>query len=73
LQEAANESVDYQIQVWAKSEQESLAEVEKAGVKIIRPDKSLFSSKVEPLYESYKKDKEKYELIESIRNYGIEE
>lgn len=73
LQEAANESVDYQIQVWAKSEQESLAEVEKAGVKIIRPDKSLFSSQVEPLYESYKKDAEKYELIESIRNYGIEE
>ena len=48
--------------------QESLDAVEKAGVEIIRPDKTLFSSQVESIYESYKEEPEIYSLIKTIRN-----
>lgn len=72
LKSSAMESLDYQIQVWEKSEKECLEAVQKAGVEIIRPDKSAFSDKVEPLYEAYKDDKEKYDLIQRIKEFGNE-
>jgi TRAP-type C4-dicarboxylate transport system substrate-binding protein len=64
--------VGYQIEVWAESEKESLRAVEEAGVEIIRPQKTVFSEMVEPLYEAYRDDSVKYDLIQSIKNYGIE-
>lgn len=73
LKEAAMESVPYQKEVWAASEQESLEAVEAAGVTIIRPDKSDFSSQVQPLYEAYKSNPVQYQLIQRIQNEGIEE
>jgi tripartite ATP-independent transporter DctP family solute receptor len=72
LKSAADESVGYQIEVWAESEKESLRAVEEAGVEIIRPQKTVFSEMVEPLYEAYRDDSVKYDLIQSIKNYGIE-
>ncbi len=67
LKQAALESVPYQRQEWAKSVKESLDAVKKAGVEIIRPDKSKFSSEVGPIYESYKDQAELYELILRIK------
>ena len=67
MQEAATESVKEQRKLWAISEAEALEEVEKAGVTIIRPDKTLFSDKVGSIYEQYKSDKEMYQLIQDIR------
>lgn len=67
LQTAVNNSVKYQRKLWAEAEAEALAEVEKAGVVIIRPDKSLFSEKVSGIYDSYKDDKEFYDLIQQIK------
>ena len=67
LGEAVKESVKYQRILWAEAEEEALREVQKAGVEIFRPDKSLFAKKVEPIYEGYKQDAEIYALIEQIR------
>ena len=68
VQQAVDSSVIYQRTLWAKAEEEALEEVQKAGVKIIRPDKSLFSSQVKDVYAQYKDDKEMNDLIERIQN-----
>ncbi|WP_421876806.1 TRAP transporter substrate-binding protein [Marinoscillum sp.] len=67
LKQAALESVPFQRKEWEKSVKESLAAVEEAGVEIIRPDKSRFSSMVGPIYDSYKDQTELYELILKIK------
>ncbi|MGB5437380.1 MAG: TRAP transporter substrate-binding protein [Maribacter sp.] len=67
LTESVKESVKYQRKLWAEAEAEALREVEKAGVSIIRPDKSLFAKKVSGIYEDYKDDKDIYPLIQQIR------
>lgn len=67
LKQAVDNSVGYQRKLWLQSEEEALAEVQKAGVEIIRPDKSLFSEEVEEIYDKYKNDKKLYQLIQDIR------
>ena len=67
LQEAVDNSVLYQRILWAEAEEVALAEVQKAGVKVVRPDKTLFSDKVESIYEQYKNNEEMYNLILEIR------
>ncbi len=67
LQEAVDGSVDYQRKLWAEAEAEALAAVKKAGVEVIIPDKTLFSKKVESLYDDYRNDQEIYTLIQQIR------
>lgn len=64
---AVKESVKYQRILWAEAEEEALREVEKAGVEILRPDKSLFAEKVQPIFESYKDDANIYPLIKQIQ------
>ncbi|MDH5604748.1 MAG: TRAP transporter substrate-binding protein DctP, partial [Cyclobacteriaceae bacterium] len=66
VQEAANESVPKQRVFWQESEDESLAEVKKAGVEIIYPDKSLFVKKLAGLYEEYDRDPVLGPLIKKI-------
>ena len=51
----------------AEAEEEALREVQKAGVEIIRPDKSLFAEKVKDIYEGYKDDQDIYPLIKQIQ------
>ncbi len=68
LQEAADEAKDFQRKLWQKAEQEALEAVEEAGVQIIRPDKSLFAQKTQELFEAYKDQGEKYELIQAIQD-----
>ena len=67
LHASVKESVKYQRVLWAEAEEEALREVQKAGVEVIRPDKSLFAEKVKGIYEGYKDDTEIYPLIKQIQ------
>ncbi|MCF8358464.1 MAG: TRAP transporter substrate-binding protein [Prolixibacteraceae bacterium] len=67
LQQAADESVIRQRELWAESEKESLKKVQEAGVKINYPDKEPFAKKVEPMIESYRSKPELYDLIQRIK------
>lgn len=67
LNEAVKKSLTYQRELWLEAEEKALAEVQKAGVTIIRPDKKLFSEKTDELLENFKNDQEFYELIQQIR------
>jgi tripartite ATP-independent transporter DctP family solute receptor len=67
LQEAANESEQYQKELWKKATQKALEEVRKAGVKIYYPEKELFIEKVKPVYEEYRARPEIYQLIQRIK------
>jgi len=53
LTEAVAESVAYQRELWKKMELKALAEVEKAGVTVIRPDKKPFRDKVQSLWAEF--------------------
>ena len=50
IQQAADESVDFQRKLWRDQTEESLREVEKAGVRIYRPDKAAFAAAMAPMY-----------------------
>lgn len=67
LQGAVDKSVKYQRKLWADAEAEALAEVQKAGVEIIRPDKTLFSEQIRGIYDQYKTDEDFYKLIQQIQ------
>ncbi|MCS5491721.1 TRAP transporter substrate-binding protein [Algoriphagus sp. CAU 1643] len=70
LQEAADESADYQYELWAASTKKSLEELEKAGVVISYPDKEPFRKAVSAVYESLKTEQpEIYEIIQEIQEY----
>ncbi|WP_340113016.1 TRAP transporter substrate-binding protein [Maribellus mangrovi] len=66
LQEAADESVAVQRKYWAESVEESLREVQKAGVTIHHPDKKLFADKVQPLLDKYRQDEVLGDLLRRI-------
>jgi len=68
VKKAIDNSVVYQRKLWKEAEQEALDEVQKAGVEIIYPDKTLFSNQVEDVYNQYKNDKGMKDLIERIKN-----
>ncbi|MFV0248774.1 MAG: TRAP transporter substrate-binding protein [Tenacibaculum sp.] len=68
LQQAVDKSISYQRELWIKDEEKALNEVQKAGVKVIRPDKSLFFKKVENIYKQYKaENKDLYTLVQQIK------
>lgn len=66
VQEAADASAIEQQKLWAESEQEAMEVILEAGVEVVRPDKSLFSKKVEAFYEALKTDVVLHPLIERI-------
>jgi len=68
VKEAADESAEYQKELWKIASDEALQKVEAAGVEIIYPDKSLFQEKVESLYEEYGADPVLNDLIVRIQN-----
>jgi tripartite ATP-independent transporter DctP family solute receptor len=53
LQAAVDESVEYQRRLWREDTRAALEAVEEAGVRVIRPDKALFTQQVESMYELY--------------------
>ncbi|MFC3417234.1 TRAP transporter substrate-binding protein [Algoriphagus hitonicola] len=68
VQEAADESSEYQYKIWAESTEESLRELEKAGVQISYPDKALFREGVSEMYEQMEAEQpEIYQLIKAIQ------
>lgn len=54
LQEAVDESVGYQRTLWKEASVHALEEVQKAGVELIYPDKTLFREAVKEMHESYR-------------------
>lgn len=68
LQSAVDKSVEYQRELWASSELEALEAVKKAGVEVVKPDKSTFKNKVSSMYEEYKDDIPVYDLINRIQD-----
>ena len=67
IQQAADESAVLQRKLWAESEEESLAEVQKAGVLINHPDKEPFIEKVQPFLETYRDNEIIYSYIKRIQ------
>lgn len=65
LQEAVDESVTFQRQLWNESTENALLEVQKAGVEIIRPEKTPFQNAVWGMHESYR-GTPIYDLIQKI-------
>lgn len=54
LQEAADASVDFQRELWTRKTEETLTELEQAGVEILRPDKGPFQNAVKDLHDSFR-------------------
>lgn len=67
IQEAADESYQYQKKLWKEATEEALREVQKAGVTVYYPDKLPFEEKVQPLLEEYKAEPSVYNLIKKIK------
>ena len=53
VQQAADESVEFQRKLWAESTAETLENLKAAGVTIYEPDKEPFRQIVKPLYEPF--------------------
>lgn len=68
LQEAADESYEFQKKLWQEATEEALSAVKKAGVEVIYPDKKPFMEKVQPLLEEFKSEPKVYELIQKIKS-----
>jgi tripartite ATP-independent transporter DctP family solute receptor len=68
IQEAADESAVLERRLWKEATEEALEGVRAAGVEILRPDKNLFSEKVEAIYEEFRSQSEHYSLAQRIRN-----
>jgi len=68
MKQAVDSSIVYQRKLWIEAEKEALQEVKKAGVKIIYPDKTLFSDEVKDVYFAFKNDKEMSQIIKEIQN-----
>ena len=66
LQEAVDESVDFQRKLWKKTETDVLRQLREAGIEIYYPDKEPFREKVKPLYEEFR-GSELYDLIQEIQ------
>jgi len=67
LKEACNESKIAQRKLWAASETASLEAVTKAGVKVVRPDKSLFEQKTKETINTFKDQPALLKIINSIK------
>lgn len=66
LQQAMDESVEYQKELWAEATEHALEQVQKAGVEVIYPDKAPFMERVAPMHEAFQGE-EVYELLQQIK------
>ncbi|HKK63387.1 MAG TPA: TRAP transporter substrate-binding protein [Bacteroidales bacterium] len=72
LQQAIDESVVKQRELWAASERESIEKVKEAGVTVTYPDKEPFAEKVEDFKETYSDNDKLYNLITRISEFESE-
>jgi tripartite ATP-independent transporter DctP family solute receptor len=69
LQEAADESAVYQAKLWKESVEESMREIQKAGVQVSYPNTEPFVEQVKSVYELVKKESPHLApLIDRIQN-----
>ncbi len=66
VQQAADESAQYEKKLWKEATEDALKKVEEAGVKIIHPDKSKFIEQVQPMLKEYGKDPEVNNILTEI-------
>ncbi len=66
LQQAARESAEFQKKLWREATRQALEEVEKKGIKIFYPDKSLFLEKVKALHEEFQANPEFTHILQEI-------
>lgn len=66
LQQAVDESVDYQRILWAEATREALDAVKAAGVEVVYPDKTEFQAEVASMHESYRGEPI-YDLLQHIK------
>jgi tripartite ATP-independent transporter DctP family solute receptor len=66
LQQAANESAEYQKELWRESTEASLQAVIDAGVEVIYPEREPFYQRVQPLYDRFRTDPRIGPLLEQI-------
>jgi len=71
VQTAVDESVDYQRELWKEGSEHALAEVQKAGVKVIHPDKTPFQDQVQSMYEIYR-GQSVYQIMKDIQAMGTD-
>jgi TRAP-type C4-dicarboxylate transport system substrate-binding protein len=50
IEQAAKESVSYELKLWREQTQDALKQIEKAGVLIYHPDKAAFAAAIAPMY-----------------------
>jgi len=68
LQEAADESLSYQRRLWKEMTDDCLARIAEAGVEVIRPDRTLFVAKVQPMLNDFRaKDPKLADLLDRIK------
>ena len=67
VQEAADESAQYQKILWKEATDIALKAVQEGGVDIFYPEKTKFSDSVTELYESYQNEPDIYEMIWKIK------
>ncbi len=53
LQEAVDESVEYQRKIWSEAEEADLKIVQTAGAQIVQPDKALFRDSVQSVWKEF--------------------
>ena len=73
VQTSADEAKLYQRKLWQEAEQEAIDAVIAAGVTVTRPDKTAFAAKTKVLFEDYKDQPEKYQLIQEILSVHVNE
>jgi tripartite ATP-independent transporter DctP family solute receptor len=68
LQEAVDESVEYQKIIWKEACDHALKKVQEAGIKVMYPEKKYFRESVKQMHESYR-GTVIYDLIKKIENF----
>lgn len=68
LQQAVDQSVELQRELWKESVEESYSVVESAGVEIIHPDKEPFREWLQPMHDDFRQNNpDLYQWVERIR------
>ncbi|TES51222.1 TRAP transporter substrate-binding protein [Shouchella lehensis] len=68
LKDAAEESTDYQKEIWAEAVEVAIEEAKNAGVEFYYPEKEPFREAASPLYEEYRKDKDLATLLDAFND-----
>ncbi len=67
IKEAANESREEEIKIWAETDSKNMAIAKKLDVKFVEVDKSKFRDKVQPMIEEAQKDSNLSYYVEAIQ------